>query len=516
MKHESLRNKTMMIIISHPFQADLFSALKPSVRHLSWKWLALLLLFTGFPFLGGIAQEQENFDFKYVEQKSYKLYSTGQWPELITFGKKAIKQGHDYYYLRLRLGLAYFNEQNYYLAALHLQKAHSLNTSESLPIQYLYLSYVYSNRTLAAHALDEDHPEFLKEITANQRLLSNQIYFESGTILSNNITNNKKSNPAGDNGILGIQDMNGNKSYGHLAWKGITSKNVSLYLGLDFLNTDKMRIIQSSELAKTGYDTILYNGWYYVDTLYGRSYETREYPYQLKQRSIYAQAQFELGKGFSITPAARFLFVNYTTQEVKAADTLYFAQSYDSIPSISTTFNSEQQKTNFANYVFSLSLSKVLKNFDYSVFGSYSRLNDEYQKQLGLGLIWFPLGNLNLYSQSRGIAHFEAGNTAFGFDQMIGLKIANKLWVEGSITLGQWDNFTLDHAFVVYNSGDKNQLRFGTNFILPLSNHLELSARYQYLKLNGTDIWYDENMEINTSITTYNNNLIIGGIQWKF
>ena len=56
---------------------------------------------------------QDTINSATVEQKSYQLYIDKNWTELIQFVGKAIDKGYDYYYLRLRIGIAYYERKNY-------------------------------------------------------------------------------------------------------------------------------------------------------------------------------------------------------------------------------------------------------------------------------------------------------------------------------------------------------------------------------------------------------------------
>ena len=61
------------------------------------------------------ANAQDTINSATVEQKSYQLYLDKKWPELIKFGNKAIHLGYDYFYLQMRIGIAYYEKKNYSL-----------------------------------------------------------------------------------------------------------------------------------------------------------------------------------------------------------------------------------------------------------------------------------------------------------------------------------------------------------------------------------------------------------------
>jgi len=101
--------------------------------------LALLCLIT-FSAAGQALQ----VDSKVVEYRTYNLYLTGDWKALVAAGDSAIDEGVDYYYLRSRMGIAYFMMGKYFTAIKHFKKAIELNPVEELPSRYLSLSYLYT------------------------------------------------------------------------------------------------------------------------------------------------------------------------------------------------------------------------------------------------------------------------------------------------------------------------------------------------------------------------------------
>ena len=80
--------------------------------------LVIFLLMVSFR---GMADHPPNF--KTVDSLSYDLYEKGEWKALIRFGKNAINQGFDYYYLRMRIGIAYYESEKYLLALEHFRKS---------------------------------------------------------------------------------------------------------------------------------------------------------------------------------------------------------------------------------------------------------------------------------------------------------------------------------------------------------------------------------------------------------
>ncbi|MCU0409034.1 MAG: hypothetical protein MUD02_08815, partial [Bacteroidales bacterium] len=74
-------------------------------------------------FAAQVLRAQDNTDFRYHDSLTYKLYTDKNWNELISAAKKALHDGHDYYYLRMRIGIAYYEKKQYASAATHFRKA---------------------------------------------------------------------------------------------------------------------------------------------------------------------------------------------------------------------------------------------------------------------------------------------------------------------------------------------------------------------------------------------------------
>ena len=103
-----------------------------------------VVLFLVF-FLSVVAvSAQDDFTSEYIEYRSYQLYLKKDWKALLALGDSALQQGYDYYYLRMRLGIAEYEQQHYLLAQPHFTKAIEFNSFEELPKEYLYYCYVFT------------------------------------------------------------------------------------------------------------------------------------------------------------------------------------------------------------------------------------------------------------------------------------------------------------------------------------------------------------------------------------
>jgi len=418
--------------------------------------------------------QNQKISFQEVDQTSYSLYTAQNWDSLISYCNYALEDNHDYFYLRLRLGIAYFNKANYYKATAHLLKADKFSKNDPVTMEYLQLSYLYSNRKLEANTFAKKH-NFLESVN-----------FETGPIFSNNISKNNQENliDPGQNEFYGEQDLNDQKYYTQLGFKISPIKRVSFYFGFNKLTISKLKQIETLPLGPQGILS-----------------EKSENEYKLNQNGLYANMNLLFANDFILTPAVHYINVKYTTIY------LTFPQNQFGPPEI------VKQSTVMDNLVLSLGLSKSISVFNVGINTSYSDLNSKEQYQAGGTFSWFPKGNLDIYTTSKLVFAWEEEDNRTVFDQMIGYKALSKLWLEASVTFGEILDYNENNAYVVYNSGDKINFRATGNIIVPLNEHFELSMRYHFVKFESA--WYTQSAAVTNAIKTeYNNQLLLGGIKW--
>ncbi len=107
------------------------------------------------------AMGQDETNSALVERTSYQLYVDRQWDELIPYCRNAIREGYDYFYLRLRMGIALYEKGQYRIAATHFEKALRFNSRDELTQEYLYYCHIFSNRFDEARKLSETFSEEL-------------------------------------------------------------------------------------------------------------------------------------------------------------------------------------------------------------------------------------------------------------------------------------------------------------------------------------------------------------------
>jgi hypothetical protein len=188
-------------------------------------------------------------------------------------------------------------------------------------------------------------------------------------------------------------------------------------------------------------------------------------------------------------------------------------------------YSFDKKDTSFNNWVISLGLSKDLGLFNVGLNGSWSNLNNKKQKQAGITLTYFPLGNLNFYGTTSVTGFFQGKDKRLLIGQVLGAKITPWLWGEANFYYGDYTNANIFNGSIVYNNSDIIDYRAGANLVFLLGKHLSFSLIYQYFRKESQQLYYIKSHETGTDkikempqikTNPYNTNTIIGGFTWKF
>lgn len=80
---------------------------------------------------------------KQVDISSLSYYNSGQWKELLSYGKEQITQSVDFPLLRMRIGYAAFRLHNFSESLIHYEQVLQNDPTNQIAIYYAYLNNVY-------------------------------------------------------------------------------------------------------------------------------------------------------------------------------------------------------------------------------------------------------------------------------------------------------------------------------------------------------------------------------------
>ncbi len=441
-----------------------------------------LLWVAGFLFL---LQPVKSQTFTEVDIQTYQLYLEKNWDELIRAGKSVLKLDFDYYYLRMRIGIAYYEKKNYKSAQYHFKKALEFSAGDPVASEYLYYAYLFGGQTQQAAILYEDFPDSYKQKIPEpggkpvDRLGIEYLY-------NHTFTDDLIDDPGTFDGLpYGVQIItrnyrNMNLSLTHQMHPGTSFTHAYTYLGKD-------------------------SYYYYDDGVDSFCVEGQ----RVKQHQYYLSPSITSGRGYVFSPFFHFLYISYEVPDLTVGG-----------PGPGGGSGIVFRKENETQIVAGGSLAKFLGPVDLRVGGLYSNMNLARQFSGTAGLTWYPLGNLNLYLGAFVNAHMQdirAGGMEWIPELLFGFGIASRAWVELSGAYGEMKNYTGPNGFIVYNGLDWMKYKALANIIVPLTkkgSRLYVGARYAGCGNRFIPLDLTQPEDLND--LTFNSISIFGGLSWKF
>jgi hypothetical protein len=464
---------------------------------------------------------------------TYRLYQEKKWDSVIVIGKQALHQDIDFYYLRVRMGIAYFEKTAYFPAATHLKKARQFNSEDPVIADYLYYAYLYTNRNEEARIIRSSMPHDTRQVNEPQQgafIMGDEVHAEAGYTFSSDRSPDNLATLMGNDSIYGEQDLYGNNFYSNLALKFQASDRIVFRAAYNYLNFDKTKYIQygktEAELDSISDNTFSQDYYYsFPWTIHDTSFS-----YKVVQHEGYFNASIMLPHEIKITPAVHMVHVSYPVIGIamtdSATDTAYYLKADStyhlfSYPSVDYSFNFKD--TSFTNWVISMGLSKDFGIFNVGLSGSWSNLNNKKQGQIGASVTYYPFGNLNFYGTTAMTGFFQANDTRLLVGQVLGAKVTPWMWGEANFYYGNYTNANIYNGSIVYNNSDIIDYRAGASLLFLAGKHLRLSLIFQYSRKESIQLYYVKtqdpvNHEINeipqTKNNPYHTNTLIGGITW--
>ena len=425
--------------------------------------------------------QDEKQDFKKIDSLTFALYQQQKWDELIDVGSSALKHGNDYFYLRMRIGIAWYEKQNYRQAIPHFERALKFNEMDQSVMEYLYYCYLLSGRQYDVRGLIPELNERTKEkIGIRESGIFEEIYFEGGPGWGANqqIKDDWGQSDVRDT-IYNSAYFYDNYTYFHAGARLKIHQNISTYQGYGY--------VQAPFTQKSRY----------------LNQPAEDFTYTTHQNEYYGNVTIGLPSGIKIIPAWHFIWYKYDH-----VNTHYDTTSFELI--------SDTVKSNISNYVMSLSIKKDLPYFALELNGTYGDFSKYNQAQLGISGYTYPFGNLNLYTQTSLINRWQDNDYSLIFYQMVGGRLTKSFWLESNFTIGDLTNYAENNAFVIYNSPEKINYKFEATLIYRLNKHLEFSLMYRLLQRESEYLYYVTIDDYERSSVKYLYHTFIGGIKWMF
>ncbi len=425
-----------------------------------------------------------------INDKMSAMLEESQWDKMIPYGERALRSGYDFFFLRARLGIAYYETGKYFKAITNLERALEIGYDNPTVLEDLYYCYLYTGR-------DDDRNFIYKKLPKNkqkrlkplQNPLVDNLHSEIATGVSNDLDKNGSADLDGNDNFYGEQTLSGNEFYFNI---GLNQ------LPVNFLNVN----YDFSYLKINNTKQLMFNNELISD----------EYPEY--QSRFYNSYNVRIAPGFIISPAGQFIGIKYSALYADYDSTAYFSK--DS----SRYIFSVSEKEKFLNsFVLSLDISKFITRFKIGLNGSFSYLNDVHQYQYGLSFKVFPFSKPNFSTYTNVIMHNQNDIANLIIDQSFSGNVKYKFFYEIFATFGKMNNYNERNGFRVYNTDIINyKLGFETKYFFTTAFSGKFIYSYQsrernYLTNdpgNFTD-YSPQKMQLN-----YQVNNILFGLNYSF
>ena len=431
---------------------------------------------------------QAPLDFNTLNTETYRLYLAQEWDSVIRLGKQGLQQGMDFYYLRMRMGIASYEKHRYRTASRHFSTALDQNQGDPVALEYLYYSRLLSGQTgQAGITRDQFKGALAQKLPPLPARFFEQLSLEF--LYSSGVDDQLFEDPAG----LYPLDTPGEQS----TTRYFT--NTSVYL----INriTPGIRLSHSlTFLSKSNH--------FFTNDSTNAIYMPEQ---TVRQFQYYLSPEFTLRSGTQFSPMIHILGIR---SQVPYDSGMGYMGGSSQI-GLGTLKQTDM--------VTGLGFSQKAGNFDLHLGSYYSSLNGTKQIQNRVGFSWYPLGNLNLYAGAYVNSQSELGTETadpvrFIPEALFGFAIAEKVWIETRGSMGDMTNFLEYNGRVVYNSyTEVMDKKISLDLSVPVTESgtlIYLGGRWTGNR--STLELSDPVKQDETNVIQYNAISIYGGVLWKF
>lgn len=438
------------------------------------KILILSVLF--FRMLSLSSQEKEGY--WYYDSLTYSHYENSDWESLKKSSREALRKDLDYYYLRMRAAIAFYETANYRIAEKHFKKALGWNEIDPVSREYIYYSMLFAGKNKEASLFYKKNEQFLKDKVVSKNKPVRDLYLDIAYHI--NLKKDIKTLfvPESFTGISGYQTVTRNFFYGSF-----------------LLRHDITRYFTFSHGG-----TLLRKNNYYFSVTPERTLDSDDH--HINQNQYYANLSFYPGGGFNLNSSIHFI-------NVVSPELIYRERGFGNLYSIPGI------NENYLLYRFSA--RKHLGLFTTGAGISFSNLNNRDQFQKDVHLIFFPLGNRDLYTVTS-LYHISdktvvGEDSHFTFQQNAGFKLAENFWAEIRYWNGKLKNLAINEGFVIYNGNETVTSRIELGLIVPLDKvSIQLNTSYLKYYTTFTDSGFNETA---FNKLNFNSLTILAELKWS-
>ncbi|MDO8897299.1 MAG: hypothetical protein Q7V19_06585, partial [Bacteroidales bacterium] len=224
---------------------------------------------------------------------SYEQYLRKDWKALLETGKLMQKNGMDYYYLRMRLGIASMATNNFIGAEKHFRQALIFNPGDQNAILYLQKALLANSKGVESGSLWHEMNILSKENSGlKEGFMPVSVHADVGAVFRNNIEGLSFEKLSGAQGIYGQERIYKDNLFYDAGFYFKANPRWLLYGGfqwIDITATDRFAYLEPELALESVAEDDFGKSYYYT---LGLNPKTINFDHQLTQRSGYLQASF--------------------------------------------------------------------------------------------------------------------------------------------------------------------------------------------------------------------------------
>lgn len=437
-----------------------------------------------------------------------------------------IAKGSDFYFLRMRMGIAQMEISKPAQAEKHFRKALKLAPADENAQVYLRRALLAELKTLeAGSVLDQMNPTLRRQLGYSTKFHPVSAHFDMGFVDRGNFKGLDYSSLTGDHLLFGQEHFYNNNWFSDGGFYFQTKPQWLFYVGMQHIRIDAVDRFAYYE-SSLKRDSIVNNSfgkayYYSLDTLQ----KTSNYNHVLQQNALYFQAQWAGNDRWSLVAAAQLALVkrDFTISDTKTMtrqDTAFYNQTQGIVDFVESelsqvVFSELAWKTND----YSLALHGRYHFGALSATGGFTKakVNDTSVLQYNLGYQWMPFGNARVIQQSEMLYLVSTKGNHLAGRFSLAWRPGRKWLVEADWLVGTLNNMSEQYSYIVYNNPEQMNSRLESSVAFMIGQHLQLQFRFRQLKSNRRyDFFSTQTDGLETKYYQTQSNTFIGGIKWIF
>ncbi len=413
---------------------------------------------------------------------TYQQYLNKEWKPLLREVQNSLNDGVDFYYLRVRAGVAAYELKKYRQAADHFARAYNWYQNDEFLNYWYYYALVMAGRLDEANYLTANLPAgFLYRMQIRKGNFLNGVIAETQLSNNSNYSELIQQTPEHSGSYVIYRNIPRQQIYSGIGLEHQLSTRWMLFHGLSRLT------IQKNQYFKAGD---------YNQTVFRES--------SVQQVQYYLQGRYFIGNGWHAN--AGFTIIggsadNHTIDENVLGQKLIVPYSYA-----------------ICDHFIHLGLTRDFKSLRPGLSAGIGNVDGFFQMQANGHLTLYPLGSANLYLTGDVSMHYDSSVERLKFIAMP--KIGSKLgpfWIQAERSFGDIQNFSSAGGYVVYNSPEVIKQLTGFSVTLPMLNYrLYAMARYMHAIKEASTFDYVDKDNYTALPYQYNETSWLLSLKWYF